>query len=74
MKPIPLFDRLIRNSTEVGDVVYDPFGGSGTTLLACEQAGRRCITVEIAPKYCDVILRRWEALTGRTAERVMNLK
>ncbi len=74
MKPIPLFDHLIRNSTDVGDVVYDPFGGSGTTLLACEQAGRRCITVELAPRYCDVILRRWEALTGRTAEKITNLK
>lgn len=74
MKPIPLFDQLIRNSTDVGDVVYDPFGGSGTTLLACEQAKRKCATVEIAPRYCDVILKRWESMTGRRAERIANLK
>ena len=73
MKPIPLFDRLIRNSTNVGDVVYDPFCGSGTTLLACEQSKRRCIAVELSPRYCDVILRRWEALTGRNAEKIENL-
>lgn len=74
MKPIPLFDRLIRNSTEVGDTVYDPFCGSGTTLLACEQANRKCVAVELSPRYCDVILRRWEKLTGRTAEKLRNLQ
>lgn len=73
MKPIPLFDYLLRNNTDVGDVVYDPFCGSGTTLLACEQARRKCIAVEISPKYCDVILRRWENLTGRQAEKITNL-
>lgn len=74
MKPIPLFDYLIRNSTDVGDTVYDPFCGSGTTLLACEQANRKCVAVELSPRYCDVILRRWEALTGRKAERLRNLR
>ena len=74
MKPIPLFDYLIRNSTDVGDTVYDPFCGSGTTLLACEQANRKCVAVELSPRYCDVILRRWETLTGRKAERPRNLR
>lgn len=74
MKPIPLFDYLIRNSTDVGDTVYDPFCGSGTTLLACEQANRKCVAVELSPRYCDVILRRWETLTGRKAERLRNLR
>lgn len=74
MKPIPLFDYLIRNSTDVGDTVYDPFCGSGTTLLACEQSNRKCVEVELSPRYCDVILRRWETLTGRKAERLRNLR
>ena len=67
-------DYLIRNSTDVGDTVYDPFCGSGTTLLACEQANRKCVAVELSPRYCDVILRRWETLTGRRAERLRNLR
>ena len=67
MKPIPLFDRLIRNSCPMGGVVYDPFGGSGTTLLACEQNGRTCWMVELDPRFVAVIIRRWEALTGQKA-------
>lgn len=70
MKPIPLFDRLIRNSCPKGGVVYDPFGGSGTTLLACEQNGRTCWTVELDPRYVQVIINRWEALTGQKAEKI----
>lgn len=69
MKPIPLFDRLIRNSCPMGGVVYDPFGGSGTTLLACEQNGRTCWMVELDPRFVAVIIRRWEALTGQKAVR-----
>lgn len=67
MKPIPLFDRLIRNSCPPGGVVYDPFGGSGTTLLACEQNGRTCWMVELDPRFVTVIIRRWEAMTGEKA-------
>ena len=52
-----------------GDVVHDPFCGSGTTLVAAEQLNRRCVALEIDPAYCDVIVTRWERLTGRTAER-----
>lgn len=67
MKPVPLMGKSIHNSTRRGDTVFDPFGGSGSTLLACEQSGRRCITMEIDPKYCDVILERWETETGKKA-------
>lgn len=70
MKPITLFDRLIRNSCPAGGVVYDPFGGSGTTLLACEQNGRTCWMVELDPRYCQVIIDRWEKLTGQKAVKV----
>ena len=70
MKPIPLFDRLIRNSCPMGGIVFDPFGGSGTTLLACEQNGRTCWTVELDPRYVQVIINRWEALTGQKAVKV----
>ena len=52
------------------DLVYDPYGGSGTTLIACEQVGRRCIITEKLPKYCDLIISRWEGETGKRAERI----
>ena len=70
MKPIALFDRLIRNSCPKGGVVFDPFCGSGTTLLACEQNGRTCWAVELDPRYVQVIINRWEALTGQKAEKI----
>ena len=69
MKPIPLIALQMRNSTRRREVVLDMFGGSGTTMMAAEQLGRRCYMVEYAPKYCDVIVKRWEELTGRQAER-----
>lgn len=65
MKPIPLFGKLITNSTRKGENVLDLFGGSGTTMMACEQLGRRCFMMEKDPKYCDVILDRWTKLTGK---------
>lgn len=68
MKPVALFDYLIKNSTKSGDVVYDSFGGSGTTIIACEQNGRIGYSMELDPKYCDVIVKRWENLTGKKAE------
>lgn len=68
MKPVGLFARCVLNSSHRGEVVLDPFGGSGTTLVVCEQAGRRCRTLELDPRYCDVIVARWERLTGRKAE------
>lgn len=67
MKPIKLLAYLIGNSTLKGAVVLDPFGGSGSTLIACEQTGRRCRIMEIDPHYCDVIIDRWEKFTGRKA-------
>jgi DNA modification methylase len=67
MKPVSLIRRLILNSTEVEDVVYDPFLGSGTTLLACQQTLRKCIGIELEPEYCQVIVDRWEKLTGLKA-------
>lgn len=70
MKPVPLMAYQIRNSSKVGDTVLDEFGGSGSTLMACEQTGRRCVTMELDPHYCDVILKRWEDYTGRKAERL----
>ena len=68
MKPVPLFAHLIRNSSRRGDAVLDIFGGSGTTAIACEQMGRDAYLMELDPAYCDVIVARWEALTGQTAE------
>lgn len=68
MKPVELLEIMIRNSSPVGGDVLDPFLGSGSTLLACEKAGRRCFGLELDPKYCDVIVKRWEDFTGRKAE------
>jgi DNA modification methylase len=67
MKPVELVERAVRNSSKGRDTVLDPFGGSGTTLIACEKAGRQARVIELEPKYCDVIIRRWEEFTGRQA-------
>ncbi len=67
MKPVELVDRAIRNSSKGRDTVLDPFGGSGTTLIACEKAERQARLIELEPKYCDVIIRRWQDFTGREA-------
>lgn len=68
MKPVGLVARAVQNSSKTGDLVFDPFGGSGSTLMACQQTNRRCATIEIDPQYCDVIIKRWEAATGGKAE------
>lgn len=70
MKPIPLMGRFIRNSSRRGATVIDLFGGSGSTLMACEQLDRTCRTMEYDPKYCDVIVQRWEKFTGRKATKI----
>ena len=70
MKPVKLFDYQIQNNTKGGDCVLDLFGGSGTTLIACEQNGRNAYVMELDPKYCDVIIDRWEKLTGEKARRI----
>jgi len=69
MKPVELVERAIRNSSRPGDIVLDPFGGSGTTLIAAEKTGRIGWLLELDPKYVDVIVKRWEAFTGRKATR-----
>lgn len=70
MKPIPLFAYLIQNSSQEGWNVYDSFGGSGTTIMACEQLGRNGFSMELDPHYCDVIINRWETFTGKKAGKV----
>jgi len=69
MKPVDLVARCLKNSTKRGDLVFEPFSGSGSTLVACQQLGRVCRAVEIDPRYADVTVRRWESLTGLTAVR-----
>ncbi len=68
-KPVELIRRMVGYHTLPGEVVSEPFGGSGTALIACEIAGRRCFALELAPEFCDVIVQRWERLTGKTAVR-----
>lgn len=70
MKPIKLLSKLIINSSRKNELVLDTFGGSGSTLIACEQLKRKCRMIELDPKYCDVIIQRWETLTGQTAELI----
>ena len=70
MKPVVLCGRLIKNSSKPGQTVLDLFGGSGSTLIACEQLSRRCCTMEYDPRYVDVIVKRWEDFTGEKAIRL----
>jgi DNA modification methylase len=67
MKPVALVEQAIRNSSRRGEIVLDPFAGSGSTLIACEKTGRRARLMEIDPHYCDVIIRRWQDFTGGEA-------
>ena len=69
-KPIALCSRAIKSSSREGEIVLDVFGGSGSTLIACEQLNRRCYMMELDPKYCDVIVKRWETLTGKKAVKI----
>lgn len=68
MKPVELVERALRNSSKTRDTILDVFGGSGTTLIACEKSGRQARLIELEPKYCDVIIRRWQEFTGREAK------
>lgn len=70
MKPVALIARLIGNSSKAGQCVFDPFGGSGSTLIAAEQLGRRAYLMELDPHYVQVIIERWQALTGKKARLV----
>lgn len=69
MKPVELVARALINSSSKGDIVLDPFGGAGSLILAAEQLGRRGRSIELDPGYCDVIVKRWETMTGRKALR-----
>ena len=66
-KPVKLSATAIENTTNGNDIVLDVFGGSGSTLIACEQLDRTCYMMELDPKYCDVIIKRWETFTGEKA-------
>lgn len=70
MKPIGLMRKLILNSSKVSDYIFDPFLGSGSTLIACEQTKRKCLGVELDIKYCQVIIDRFEKLSGRKVEKL----
>ena len=72
MKPVEMMRYLIGNSTKEGERVLDLFGGSGSTLIACEELNRICYTMELEPKYCEVIIERWETLTGKKAALLIN--
>jgi DNA modification methylase len=67
MKPVALVERMLANSTLAGELVLDVFGGSGSTMIACQRLRRRAYLLELDPRYCDVIVRRWQELTGRVA-------
>lgn len=69
-KPIELIAKALKNSSKQGDIVLDVFGGSGSTLIACEQLNRNCYMMELDPKYIDVIIARWEQFTGKKATKV----
>jgi DNA modification methylase len=66
-KPVECMRRPILNNSGPGDAIYEPFSGSGTTLIAAEMTGRRCFAMEIDPAYCDVAVRRWQVLTSQEA-------
>ena len=69
-KPVGLLRKLIPNSTKMGERIYDPFLGSGSTLIACEHLGRRCVGIDLDPEYASTAIARWEKLTGRKAEKI----
>jgi DNA modification methylase len=69
-KPVELIERAVLNSSNAGTIVFEPFGGSGSTLIACEKTGRKARVMELDPKYCDVIVKRWEDFTGKKAELI----
>ena len=69
-KPIALCSRAIKSSSREGEIVLDVFGGSGSTLIACENTGRNCYICEIEPRWCNVIIDRWEKMTGKVAFKV----
>ena len=73
MKPVALIQRAIENSSDTGDIVLDLFGGSGSTMIACEHTNRRCYMMELDAHYVEVIIKRWESLTNQTAQKLNEL-
>lgn len=69
-KPVGVTGKILGDYSKEGDIVVDCFGGSGTTLIACEQTGRTCFMIEYEPAYIDIIIERWEKLTGEEAELI----
>jgi DNA modification methylase len=67
MKPVELIERALLNSSKAGDLIADLFGGSGSTLIACERRGRKARLMELDPKYADVVVQRWQEHTGKQA-------
>jgi len=74
MKPVKLVEQMLTNNSSEGEIVLDPFLGSGTTLIACQNLGRKCRGIEIEPKYVAVTLQRWADATGGTPVRLENAK
>lgn len=70
MKPIDLITFALKHSSKDNDIILDVFGGSGSTLIACEQLNRKCYMMELDEHYCDVIINRWESFTGKKAELI----
>ena len=73
-KPVELHMQILEDFTKPNDVILDCFGGSGTTLIACNETGRKCLMMAISPDYCDVIINRYEKLMNEKAEKVINLE
>jgi DNA modification methylase len=69
-KPVPMICRAIKSSVPAGGIVYEPFSGSGTTIIACEQLGRKCRAIEISPAYVAVAIQRWADATGKTPRKL----
>jgi DNA modification methylase len=69
-KPLELLKKPVQHASKQDDIVLDLFGGSGSTLIACEQLNRKCFMMELDPKYIDVIIKRWENMTGQKAEKI----
>ena len=72
-KPVRLAERALRKNSQIDDIVLDVFGGSGSTLMACEQMNRKCYMMELDPKYCDVIIKRWEQYTNKRATKATEM-
>lgn len=70
MKPVGLITKFLQNSSRVGDIIYDGFGGSGSTLIASEKLNRKCYMMELDPRYVGVIIKRWEDYTGKKSVKV----